>query len=100
MELIDYKNRIKEKYRAISHKICVGVKITALMKLDSNKKDKYFDYLYELRVDSLGIKLCYLDIEQLKAIFVGKPDEPSGEEKEKNRNRKAEKQPIINPSNH
>lgn len=44
------------------------------MKL-SNGGQKYNDNLYTVTVDSLGLKLCSNDIEELKQIFT--PDEPA-----------------------
>ena len=43
------------------------------MKLASNKIDRYNDNIFDLKINSLSIKLSYLDIDQLKSVFSGKP---------------------------
>lgn len=61
------------RYRLIGSKISIIFKISQLMKLASNKIDRYNDNIFDLKINSLSIKLSYLDIDQLKSVFSGKP---------------------------
>lgn len=60
----------KSRYRSISTNISIVFKISQLMKLANNQRDRYNDNIFELKVNSLGMKLCYIDVEHLKSVFV------------------------------
>lgn len=63
------------RYRSLSNKISLIVKISQLMKLATNKKDRYNDSTYEVKIGQLSLKLCYGDMEQLRKVFASKEDE-------------------------
>ncbi len=42
------------------------------MKLAPNQRDRYNDNIFDLKVSHIGVKLCYIDIQQLKSVFSGK----------------------------
>ncbi len=60
----------RSRYRSISNKISILFKISQLMKLANNQRDRYNDNIFELKVFSIGMKLCYVDIDHLKKVFV------------------------------
>jgi hypothetical protein len=58
-------------YRVLSHPINIDMKWANLMKLASNGVS-YNDFIVEYDISDLFLKLSYLDIEDLKSIFVKK----------------------------
>lgn len=60
----------KSRYRSISNKISIIFKISQIMKLANNQRDRYNDNIFDLKVFSIGMKLSYVDIDHLKKVFV------------------------------
>lgn len=59
----------KGRYRSISNKISLVFKLSQLMKLAPNQRDRYNDNIFDVKVTELWLKLSYVDIEHLKSVF-------------------------------
>lgn len=60
----------------VGNDISIGLKISQLMKLAINGRDRYNDNVLEVKIFKLNLKLSYLDIEQFKGAFASKPEKP------------------------
>lgn len=83
-----YNASQRGKYRSLSNKINLQIKISQLMKLASNKVDRYNDSFYEIKIGQFSLKLCYGDIDQLKNFFIRKQEEIS-EQMQKQKQKKS-----------